>query len=78
MSTLTISLPESVRRRVESLAAADGVPVVEYVATLVSQRAALAEVESYVQQRAARGSAAGLLDVLRAAPDEEPSETDRM
>lgn len=78
MSTLTISIPDSVRRRVESLAEADGVPIEDFVASVLSQRAAIAEADSYVQRRAARGSAAQMLEILRAAPKVEPDAHDRL
>lgn len=78
MSTLTISIPDSVRRRVESLAQEDGVPVDAFVSTVLSQRVAVAEADSYVRNRALRGSAAQMLEILRSAPPVEPDENDRL
>ena len=78
MSTLTISIPDSVRRRIESLAESDGVPIDAFVASVLSQRVAIADADSYVQRRAARGSAAQMLEILRAAPNVEPEAHDRL
>lgn len=78
MSTLTISIPDSVRRRVESLAELDGVAVETFVASVLSQRIAVADADSYVQRRAARGSASQMLEILRSAPGIEPEAHDRM
>jgi predicted transcriptional regulator len=78
MSTLTISLPDSVRRRIESLAESDGVSLDDFVASVLSQRVAIADADSYVQRRAARGSAAQMLEILQAAPPAEPEERDRL
>jgi len=78
MSTLTISIPESIRCRVESLAREDGVPVDDFVASILSQRIAVAEADSYVRQRASRGSAEQMLEILKAAPEVEPDEEDRL
>ena len=78
MSTLTISIPESIRCRVESLAREDGVPVDEFVASILSQRIAVAEADSYVRRRASHGSAERMLEVLKSAAEVEPDEDDRL
>ena len=78
MSTLTISIPDSVRVRIESLAEEDGVPLDTFVASVLSQRAAVAEADSYIRRRAVKGSAAQMLDILRSAPAVEPDEQDRL
>ena len=77
MSTVTIAIPDSVRRRVESLAELDGVPFDTFVASVLSQCVAVADADSYVQRRAARGSAAKMLEILRAAPEVEPPPNDQ-
>jgi hypothetical protein len=78
MSTLNIQLPDSIRQRVEVLAREDGVGVDAFVATVLSQRIAVAEADSYVRRRAAQGSARQMLDILEMAPKVEPEERDRI
>lgn len=78
MSTLTISIPDSVRERVESLAQQDGVPIDAFVSSILAQRVAVAEADSYVRNRAIRGSASQMLEILRSAPKVEPDEQDRL
>lgn len=78
MSTLSIQLPDSIRQRVEVLAREDGVGVDAFVATVLSQRIAVADADSYVRRRAAQGSARQLLDILEMAPKVEPEERDRI
>ena len=78
MSSLSISLPDSVRERVESLAREDGVSIDAFVVSVLSQRVAVAEVDSYVRRRAARGSAEQMLEILRQAPKIEPEPHDRL
>ncbi|HEY1050447.1 MAG TPA: hypothetical protein VGE39_11850 [Prosthecobacter sp.] len=78
MSTLSISLPESIRERVEVLAREDGVEVDSFIATVLSQRVAVADADSYVRRRAARGSAQQMLDILTLAPQVEPEPYDRI
>jgi hypothetical protein len=78
MSTLSIQLPDSIRQRVEVLAREDGVGVDAFVATVLSQRIAVAEADSYIRRRAAQGSARQMLDILEMAPKVEPEAHDRI
>jgi hypothetical protein len=78
MSSLSISIPDSIRERVESLAREDGVTVDSFVATVLSQRVAVADANSYVLRRASRGSAQQMLEILSQAPKVAPEEKDRL
>lgn len=78
MSTLSISIPESIRQRVEGMAQADGVSIDSFIATILSQRVAVADAESYVRRRGDRGSAQQLLEILSQAPGVEPEPKDRL
>jgi hypothetical protein len=78
MSTLSISIPDSIRQRVEFLAREDGVEVDSFIATVLSQRIAVADADSYVRRRAARGSAQQMLEILSQAPQVEPDPGDRL
>ena len=78
MSSLTISIPDSVRERAESLAREDGVSLDAFVASILSQRVAVAEADSYIRLRACRGSAQQMLEILAQAPKIEPEPYDRL
>ena len=78
MSTLSISIPESVRSRVEVLAGEEGVSIDHFVATILAQRIAVADADSYVRQRAKRGNPDRLRELLAAAPDVPPEPHDRI
>lgn len=78
MSTISITLPDSLRQRAESMAREDGVPLDAFVANVLSQRVAVAEADSYIRHRAKRGSAEKMLDILSQAPQVEPEERDRI
>jgi hypothetical protein len=78
MSTLNISLPESIRQRVETMAREDGVSVDSLVATILSQRIAVADADSYVRRRGSGGSAQQLMEILSLAPQIEPESHDRL
>jgi hypothetical protein len=75
---MNIRIPESIRIRLEYFAKADGVSVDDYVATVLSQRVAVADADSYVQNRAARGSADKLIELLDKAPNVEPESFDQL
>lgn len=78
MSTLTITLPDSIRQRMMSMAEQDGVPIEEFVASILAQRVAVADADSYVRRRAASGSAERMLEILQSAPKVDPDECDRL
>ena len=73
MSTLRISIPDSVRSRIEFFAGEEGVSIEDFVAAILAQRIAVADADSYIRKRALRGSPERLRELLSAAPD-VPSE----
>lgn len=75
---MNITVPDSIRSRVEEFAREDGVSVDDFVATVLSQRVAVANADSYVRNRASRGGAEKLIELLEKAPDAEPMESDRI
>ena len=78
MSTLTVSIPDSVRSRIEFFAGKDGVSVEQYVSAVLAQRIAVADADSVVQKRAKQGSPERLRELLAAAPDVPPEPQDRI
>jgi hypothetical protein len=78
MSSITITLPDSLQRRLQEIAEKDGVTVDEFVSTIVSQRIAVGEAQSLVQARAARGSGKRLVELLDSAPDVDPEPGDEL
>ncbi|MFT5465750.1 MAG: hypothetical protein ACI8UO_000845 [Verrucomicrobiales bacterium] len=78
MSTLSISLPDSIKYRVERFAQEDGVSIDDFVATVLTRRIAAADADSYLRERANCGSAEKLLELLEKAPDVEPESCDRI
>ena len=78
MSSMNISIPDSIRERVESLAREDGISPEAFVAAVLSQRVAVADVDSYIRHRASRGNAQQMLDILSQAPKVDPEPFDRL
>ena len=75
---MNITVPDSIRSRVEEFAREDGVSVDDFVATVLSQRVAVANADSYVRKRESRGGAETLIALLEKAPDAVPMESDRI
>ena len=78
MSTLSVSIPDSVRSRIEFFAGEDGVSVEHFVSTILSQRVAVADADSYIRKRAMRGNPDRLIELLATAPDVPPEPQDQI
>ena len=78
MSTLKVNIPESLRRRAQALARDDGVPLDQFIATALAEKLAALDAETYIRERAARGSREKFERVLSKVPDVEPEEPDRL
>jgi len=78
MSTLNVNIPESLRRRAQSLAQDDGVPLDQFIATALAEKVAVLDADSYIRERAERGSREKFDRVLSKVPDVEPEEHDRL
>jgi hypothetical protein len=78
MSTLNVNIPESLRRRAESLAQDDGVSLDQFIATALAEKVAVLDAESYLRERASRGNREKFERVLSKVPDIEPEEQDRL
>ena len=78
MSMLNVNIPESLHRRAQSLAQDDGVPLDQFIATALAEKVAVLDADSYIRERAARGSREKFDSVLSKVPDVEPEEHDRL
>jgi hypothetical protein len=78
MSSLQVNIPESLRLRAQELASDDGVALDQFIATALAEKVAVLDAESYIRERAARGSCEKFERVLAKVPDVEPEEGDRL
>ena len=78
MSTISIEIPESVRRNAERLAASDGISLDQFFALAAAEKIAALEASDYLAKRASRGDREAFLRVLAKVPDAEPAEWDRL
>ncbi len=72
MSTLNVNIPESLRRRAQSLAPADGVELDQVITTALAEKVAVLDADSFIRERALRGTREKFGRVLAKVPDVEP------
>ncbi len=78
MSTLTIQLPESLRKRIEALAAKEGYTVSQFLASAAGEKLAVVLTMDYLRREAAAGRREDFDKYLAAVPDVAPAENDRL
>jgi hypothetical protein len=78
MSTLQLTLPQSMQEQVEALAQKEGISITEFITLAVAEKLATLATADYLAERAKRGSREKLLAVLAKAPDVEPEDYDKL
>lgn len=78
MSTLSVQLPNSLHAHLQELAKREGVSVDQFISTAVAEKMAALMTESYLAERAKRGSRAKYDEALSRVPDVEPEEYDKL
>jgi hypothetical protein len=78
MSTLTIQLPESLKKNIEALAAREGYSVSQFLASAAGEKLAVVLTMDYLRREAAAGRRAAFEKYLAAVPDVAPPEHDRL
>ncbi len=76
MSTLTIQLPESLKKRIEALAAKEGYSVSQFLASAAGEKLAVVLTMDYLRREAAAGRREDFEKYLAAVPDIPPPEND--
>lgn len=78
MSTLTIQIPESLRKHIEALAAKEGYSVSQFLASAAGEKLAVMLTTDYLRREAEAGRRQDFDRYLGAVPDVEPTESDRL
>ena len=78
MSTITIQLPESLKKSIEALAAKEGYTVNQFLASAAGEKLAVVMTMDYLRQEATAGRRADFERYLSAVPNVAPSEDDRL
>jgi hypothetical protein len=78
MSTLTIQLPESLKKHIEALAAKEGYTVSQFLASAAGEKLAVVLTMDYLRREAEAGRREDFERYLAAAPDVPPPASDRL
>jgi hypothetical protein len=78
MSTLTIQLPESLKKSIEALAAREGYSVDQFLASAAGEKLAVMTTMDYLRREADAGRREDFEKYLAAVPSVPPVETDRV
>lgn len=78
MSTLTIQLPESLKKSIEALAAREGYSVSQFLASAAGEKLAVVMTMNYLRREADAGRREDFEKYLAAVPDAPPTENDRL
>jgi hypothetical protein len=78
MSTLTVELPESLRKHIEALAAKEGYSVSQFLATAAGEKLAVILTMDYLRREADAGRREDFEKYLAAIPNVAPAEHDRL
>jgi hypothetical protein len=78
MSTLTIQLPESLKKSIEDLAAREGYSVSQFLASAAGEKLAVVTTMDYLRREAAAGRREDFEKYLAASPDVPPLPGDEL
>ena len=78
MSTLTIELPDSLRKSIEDLAASEGYTVSQFLASAAGEKLAVVMTMEYLRREASAGRREDFERYLKAVPAAPPLESDRL
>ncbi|TWU23696.1 toxin-antitoxin system HicB family antitoxin [Bythopirellula polymerisocia] len=78
MSTLTIELPESLKIRIEALAAKEGYSVSQFLASAAGEKLSVLMTADYLKQEAQAGRREDFDRYLSAVIDVAPAKNDRI
>ena len=78
MSTITIELPDSLKKNIEALATKEGYSVSQFVASAAGEKLAVVMTMHYLRREAATGRREDFEKYLAAVPDVVPAENDRI
>jgi hypothetical protein len=78
MSTLTIQLPESLKKSIEALAAKEGYSIGQFLASAAGEKLAVMLTMDYLRREAMAGRREDFDRYLAAVPNVAPPEEDRL
>ncbi|XZO02868.1 MAG: toxin-antitoxin system HicB family antitoxin [Microcoleus sp.] len=78
MSTLNVNIPDSIYKSMQELAQQYNISVDQFIAAAIAEKISVLMNESYLQERANRGSREKYESVLAKVPDIEPEDYDKL
>jgi predicted DNA-binding protein len=78
MTTLSLRLPESLHKRIKTLADQEGVSMNQFITLAVTEKMSALMTVDYLKQRAERGSRQKFEAILANVPDVPPEEHDQL
>jgi len=78
MSTVSIELPDSLKKQIEAVAAKEGFTLSQFLTSAAGEKLAAMLSMDYLRREAAAGRREEFERYLAAVPDVEPIETDRL
>jgi len=72
MTTLNLTLPNSIQRHLQEMADLDGVPIDQFVMSAVAEKISALTAETYLRTRADRADPAALRAILDKVPQRAP------
>jgi hypothetical protein len=78
MSTLSLTLPESIHRKLSEVAEREGVSMNQLISSAVAEKLAALMTEEYLHERGRRASAEKFDAVLAKIPDVPPTQGDEL
>ena len=78
MSAISVRLPDSIHKMARDIACEDHVSLNQFIASAVAEKISALSTETYLAERAARGSADKFQAAMAKVPPAEPEDFDRM
>ena len=78
MSSLSLRLPDSLHRHIKEFSEKEGVSINQFISTAVAEKMSALSTQSYLEERAKRGSRTKLKKLLKKVPAVEPEIHDRI
>jgi hypothetical protein len=78
MSTITVEIPDSLKKGIEELAARDGYSVSQFFASAATEKLAALKAVDFLKSEASKGRREDFEKYLSSVPKVPPSETDRL
>lgn len=78
MSSLSLRLPDSLHRHIKEFSEKEGVSINQFISTAVAEKMSALSTQSYLEERAKRGSKTKLKKLLKKVPAIEPEIHDKI